>query len=102
VRRLGPELRQREAADLDPLQAAGQALRALPHQVARSAPQDQETRRLVPAVGQHSEDRKEVGPTLDLVDHDQAPERLEGGPRLVQAAEAHRVFQVEVVGRLLG
>jgi hypothetical protein len=77
-------------------------LRALPQEIAGSATEDQEASRSLAAVGQHSQDREQVGAPLDLVDDDEAGERLEGGAGLIQPGEAHRVFEVEVVGRVLG
>jgi hypothetical protein len=53
-------------------------------------------RRQGPPVGQHTQQGKQVGPTLDLVENDQPPEALESQERLGEARFVAGVLEVEV------
>jgi hypothetical protein len=76
-----PDLSQKEARERHNLDPAGQRLRGLTLQAGRGTAEDEESRRQGPAVDQHPQNGKEIGPPLDLIDHDDPPEAREGGHR---------------------
>ena len=75
--------------------APRQALRRLPQQVRGSAAQDHVSRGVVGVVQQDAKNRKEIGPRLDLVQHDQAAQGTQRQLRLGQAGQMLGVLQVE-------
>ena len=81
--------------------APGEGLRALPNQVARGTAEDEKAGWGGVAVDQDPQDGKEVGPSLDLVDDDEAVERIEGQPGCGQALDVGGIFEVEVVQALV-
>ena len=75
---------------------SGQRFRRLPAQIRRGAAEHQEARPSRRAVGQHTQDGKQVGATLNLVDDDQAPQVPERQHRVFeQPAEVRGVLQVQ-------
>jgi hypothetical protein len=102
VERPGPDLAEREARQLDHLQPAGERLRGLTQQVRRRAAEDQEARGQRPPVHEHPQHGEEIGAPLHLVDHHRPLEAGEGRHRLIEASQAGRVLEVEVVGRARG
>ena len=65
----------------------------------RSASQNQKPCRQGTPVCQHSQYRKQVGAQLHFVDDDKTAQRLERRLRLIEASQAFRRFQVEVIDR---
>jgi len=57
--------------------AAREGLRGLSQQVGRSAAEDEEAGGVPGPVGEDAQQGEQVGPPLDLVDDDEAPQRLE-------------------------
>jgi hypothetical protein len=68
--------------------SAGQRLRRLPQEVRRRAPEHEKARRGPGSIDQHAEHRKEPRPSLDLVEHHEAPEALEGQERVESRARS--------------
>ena len=91
-----------EAAEFDVLDAAGQRFGALAQQVRTRTAEHEEARRVVVAVDQDPQDRKQIGPALHFVDDDQASQILKGRPRIVEPGQTDRILQVEVVRRVGG
>ncbi len=52
------------------------------------------------AIRQHSQQRKQVGAALDLVNHHQSRERTQCRIRLGEAGRSLRVFQINVIERV--
>lgn len=92
--------REREASDADALNTTGETLRALPLELPRRTPENEEACRRGWAIHQDPQDWKEIRPTLDLVDDDQPFKIPEGGHGLAQPRETRRILQVKVVGRV--
>src|SRR5439155_18777861 len=65
------KLLERETAHLDDRDPARQSFGALPQQLRRGAAQDEKSRPNRLAIQQHPENRKKIGMTLHLIDHDQ-------------------------------
>lgn len=95
------ELPNVETAQRQLLDPAGQALRRLPLQVSRRTPQDQESCRRVAPVHQHAQHGEQIGAPLDLVDHHQPAQWLQGRHRLLQPGEIDRILQIEILDRIL-
>ena len=75
--------------------AAGQGLRGLAQQIGRSAPQHQESPARARLVHQHSKHGEQLGPSLDLVDDDEAPERPESEEGIGQPREVFGILEIE-------
>ena len=54
------------------------------------------------AVGQHAQQRKQIGPTLNLVDNNQALQRPQGCIGFIEPRQTRRIFKIEVVERIGG
>ena len=77
--------------------AAGQALRGLAQQRRRRGAEQQETPGAPPAVDEHAQDRKELGPALHLVDDDQLVAVVrEKQLGVGEPSEVRGPFQVEI------
>ncbi len=55
---------------------------------------------MIVPVGQHPQQREQLGSPLHLVDHDRAAQLTEGGEGFVEPRQADRVLKVKVVGAL--
>ena len=92
-------LRKIEAGQLVEGDSASEGFRPLAQKIRRRASEDQKPRPTGRTIRQHPQDREELGPVLDLIEHHQAAKRLEGQGRFVQLPEVGRVLQVEPGGR---
>ena len=99
--RVGSDFEQTESADLETLGPTGKAFRALPHEFARGATQDEEAGRRRATIDEHSEDGEEFRAALHLVDDDQPGQRSKRGFRFIEAGDPQRIFEIELVRRIL-
>ena len=76
-------------------QATGERLRALLPHVWRRAPEDQEARGLVSAVGEHAKQGEQRGRPLDLVDDHQALQPAEGARPVGQPGLVDGILEIE-------
>ena len=64
-------------------------------EVRRGAAKHEEPGPYRPSVGQHTQDREQLGTALNLVEHDEAGERFERQHRVGQARQLARIFEIE-------
>jgi hypothetical protein len=79
--------------------STGEALGALLQQISRRAAEHEKVRWPAGPVGEHPQDGKQIGPPLDLVEHDQTAQRLERQLRLGETGKVPRTLQIEERGR---
>jgi len=98
-----PEMGERVLSDLLQIQpgkvmkgdTSGQRLRTLPQQVRCSTAKNQESRRLLRAIGEYSQDREEIRSILNLVDYDETTQRFEGEHGFIQSRKILRLLQIK-------
>ena len=90
----------REPPNEQRLEPARQRFGRLAQQSGTGAAQHEEPRAQRAAVGQHAEHGRRFWPALNLVDHHQAAQRLEGGHGLGEPGDVAGMLQVEVVHRV--
>ena len=95
IQRGDADLVQRQARQLVEGDAAGQRLRALAEQLRRGAAEHEEPGRPARPVGEDTKRRKQIRPSLDLVEHDEAPEVAERQFRIGQPGHVGGPLEVE-------
>jgi hypothetical protein len=75
--------------------APGERLGALAQERRRSTAEHKEARGATGSVRQHAKHREKVGPALDLVEHDQAPEPFKGEHGRVETRPRSGVLEIE-------
>jgi hypothetical protein len=76
---------------------ACESLSRLPKKLGRGAAQNQKTSGQRTSVGQDTQKRKQVGMTLDFIDHHQAFQGAERQVGLRKTRKACRIFEVEII-----
>jgi hypothetical protein len=84
-----------KTSDIDVADTAGEAFRDATDQPRVCPAEDQELGRVPRPVGEHPENLEEFWKALDLVDDDEALERLEGVHRSREPCQVGWVFEVE-------
>jgi hypothetical protein len=92
---IGSDLFRREPMELEIGDSAGEGFRALPAQLRRRAPEDEEASGAGRPVGQDAEHREEVRQSLDLVDDDQPLEIPQREHRVGEPGQVFGVLQIE-------
>jgi hypothetical protein len=80
---------------MEKLDATRQALGRLPQQFLRGASEQEESGRRSRTVGQHAEQGKEIRPSLDLVQNNEALKAPQYERRLIETSQIRRVLEVE-------
>lgn len=93
------QVRQAKTFQRDRLNPTGEGLGRLSQQFRRGAAENQKAGWQRLAIGEHPQQRKQVGPALDLVNDHYSPERTQYRVRLVEAGQARGIFEIEVVKR---
>jgi len=91
-----------EAGDLNDLDTSDKGLTLPAQQGGRGAAKQEEARRIGDPIGQHAQNGKNIGCTLNFVDDHQPGQRRHRRHRLGQPRRGKRVFKVEVAGGVGG
>jgi len=94
---LGADFLQMEPGHVDELDPPGEGLGTMPNDVGRGAAEDQESGGQGLSIRKHAQERKQIGYSLDLIDHDQSFQRSQGQRRILESPDIRRVLQIEVL-----
>lgn len=94
------EISQAKAFQGDNFQPPRETLGGLAEQFGGGTAQNEEARGQRLAVREHAQQREEVGPALDFVNHHPALEGAEGGGGFGQPGQGFGLLEIEVVERI--
>jgi hypothetical protein len=98
MRLLSAHFAQSESAHIHKVDATGQGLRCVPHQVRGRTSEYKKASANRTSVGEHTEVRQQIRKALDLINDHDPGQWFEGEPTITETRKVARVLKIKVCG----